>query len=308
MLSTRVVRLLGALAILMAVAYFIAVFIAFKAGVDDPFGQHFMRLGILYVYGPVLSLTLYFYARVNLGRRLLERDRAQEALAYSLPKIAPDFWLRGKREAALHAAIALRASLKLNQLDQAKQLVATIVEGGHYGAGAQGLQLGRFVMEALLRAEDLVSARAHYERFARIDRPKRDRAPLIAARAELAARSRQWDDYERLLADAYWSNPQDKRAKLTEALAISWREPTPEDAQRALELLEDAQPEADATIPTRAAELELVRAQLLERAGASAPAAQALARAQQLASDGPCDQRAQHLVEQALEKATSSPE
>lgn len=304
MLSTRVVRLLGALAILLAMAYFVAVFFAFKAGVDDPFGQHFMRLGILYVYGPVFTLALYFYARVNLGRRLLERDRAQEALAYALPKVAPDFWLRGKREAALHAAIALRAMLKLGQLDQAKSLIDTIIEGEHYGAGAQGLELGRFVMEALLRVEDLVSARTHYERFARIERPKRARAPLIAARAELAARSRQWDDYERLLADAYWSNPQDKRAKLTEALAMSWRDPTPEDAQRALALLEDAQPEADALVPTRAAELALVRAQLLERAGAKEQAAQALSLAQDLSHGGGSDQRAQHLVEQA----TSSPE
>jgi len=87
MLSTRIVRLLGALAILMAVAYFIAVFFAFKAGIDDPFGQHFMRLGILYVYGPVFTLALYFYARVNLGRRLLERDgqlSEQDQLSISL--------------------------------------------------------------------------------------------------------------------------------------------------------------------------------------------------------------------------------
>ena len=294
MSSPTLVRLLGGAALLTSLAYFVLVLVAARLGLEDPLSQHVTRMGVLYAYIPALLLLLYFYARVTLGARLVASGQRENALAYASARVVPNFWLRGRRECTIHRAAALRALLALGRLEQARGLLSG--PGAQALAGPEAVEVGWLGLEVLLRCEDLVQARAWYARVEPMKADKRRRAPLLAARAEVEARSQQWDQAERLLQDARWCDERHARVALMQALMIAWRDPDAQAAARALELLEAARADCDALVPGRAPELERWRALLLQRAGQPELAARSLELA---ASTQPCDDRAQRVLIQS---------
>lgn len=195
------VRALKVCAVGSSLAYFVGVFLAFTPGWTR-WSEHFVPLVLPYVWPPIMFVLLYMFARSNMGRMLLERQRLDEALAYSKAHWTPSFWWLTKAEALGHRAQAVRVLLR--QGDYAQALEAIDVPDD-WIKGKQAFDFARWAVELLLRTEDLVAAKAWEAKAQRGSGTPEARAALYAALAHAWARGNQTAEAQRLLKEAAWS-------------------------------------------------------------------------------------------------------
>lgn len=294
-LSPKLIRALGALSSLATLLYFGAVFWAFRLGMEDPIAEKIMRQGILYVYAPLFLWVIYFYARINLGRRLLEHGQAAQAYAYTRTRVKPDFWLLSAREATIHASTCLQACLRLGRLDEAKALIQELPLA-KLAKGKDGARLGWMIQEVYLRAEDLIEAKRCFERFERTSGKHLERASLLAARAEVEIRSHRFDEAARFLNEASWSGPDAARVAWSKGLLMAAQEEPLTDPEQLLALIERAKPEMIKLIPATQAELTLLQARALAALGREEARQALLLPLQQDPESLHPDARARHLI------------
>lgn len=304
--TPQTVKMMGWLTILTSVGYFFCVFLAYRPGLKT-FSDHFIKYTILYVYPPVMCLALYMYMRANVGKWLLAEGRLDDALAYSLPRIWPDFWLRSVRESLIHRTIALKVYLRQGQYEQAKALIEPEDKRIEF-KNKEGIVFLRWATELGLRADDLLLARKQHEPLKALVSDKIERASALAALADVETRSRQKQKAQQLLDEAQWSDEDNERLKLSRALFMEIFEP--EEAQTTLTLLESIPETYFETIPGQHAEWLLAQYHAHLRLDTDADAIKELQDRIMTAYEQ-CDPRAALMIEQAFElspKPLSAPD
>lgn len=251
-LETRIVSLLGSVALASVAGYFAALLRALF-GESEAWSALFGKHLLVFLYVPFCLMLLYFYARVQLGRRLLERGELEAAVAWCEPRQHYSFWLRGKREALIQRLVLGRAYLAQGKLDEAHRVLWQR-EDPLPERAPELVALHRWRLECALRREDLKEARQVVTESAQLKSKKGDEfAALLATRAELELRASAWDEVGRLLEEARWNDAGAWRASCVDVLRAAQAPQVPaselervleREAPRALEGLRCALPGA----------------------------------------------------------------
>lgn len=293
--SRGLVAALAALATLTTVAYAAGVVSLIAPGEPLSWRDNFAGNVLVWMYVPFSLWLIYMYARVTLGRRLLEQGRAAEALEWSQPRSMPNIWLRTQREALVHRVVLAQAMLRLGRWEQAHVTLQPAKEL----LPADVPELSELVWwraELDLRREDTQQAREALERHKPHKRTPDDvRASLLACRAEIWLLDGNPDQARRLLQDAAWRIKASPRVALTNAMLAAQHATTSDERQRALDALIAAHDTLAAQLPARGAELWALRASLHRALNQPELAAEAHVAASAALADNP-DGRAIRIV------------
>ncbi len=294
--SRALVNTLAALATLATLAYVAGIVSLFAPGEPLSWRDNFAGHVLIWMYIPFSLWLIYLYARVTLGRRLLERGEVEQALEWSLARVTPNIWLRTQREALVHRVVAAQAMLRLGRWEQA---LATLQPSAAL-LPASAPELSELVWwraELALRRDDLQQAREALERHKPHKRADKEvSAALLACMAEVWLLDGNPDQARRLLQDAAWRVGSSPRVALTNALLVARHGHLTDERQRALDALIAAHDALTAQLPARAAELWALRAALHRALGQTDEAAQAHVAASAALADHP-DARAVRFVE-----------
>ena len=273
--------------------YLVALWTAYRAGPEGFWGT-FYDTAVLWILVPFVFLAVYFWAREQAGRWMLERGDVEGAWAWSSARVTPDFWMRGRREAQINRVFAARAALARGDQLAAKMILWRSPED-------ELPQKGEWVAHSCLRAELLFregkpgEAREALEQgeARRYSESNVDRGLWMACMAELALERGDVGEAERLFGEALWKDEACARAWWVEArvaLAKGWGH------ERGLEALDSARDALNAALPERAAEVAWVRAGLLEALDRHAEAGEERDAARALVEAGGADTRAEQII------------
>jgi tetratricopeptide (TPR) repeat protein len=295
--SRGLVFALAALATLATLAYGAGVVSMFAPDELPSWRENFAGHVFIWMYIPFSLWMFYMYARVTLGRRLLEQGRAEEALEWSASRVQPNIWLRTQREALVHRLVMAQALLRLGRWEQAQAMLrppAAILP-------ADVPELAELVWwraELDLRREDLEAARKGLEGHTPHKRTPNDvRAALLACLAEVWLLEGNAEQARRFLQDATWRVGDAPRVALTRALYATRHASSDDERRDALDALITAHDALVRQLPARGAELWALRARLHEALGQRDEAAQAHVAASAALADNP-DGRAVRLATQ----------
>ena len=96
-----------------------AVFLGLSPTWTKLFLTHFLWM----LYVPMCLLLVHVWARVQVGRWLLEEGDLQGAMEWTTGRVRPNFWLRGKREALGHRLNQVQVHVRLVDYDSAAALL-----------------------------------------------------------------------------------------------------------------------------------------------------------------------------------------
>jgi tetratricopeptide (TPR) repeat protein len=295
--SPALVHALAALATLATLAYIAGLYSLFAPGEPLSWRDNFAGNVLVWMYIPFALWLVYMYARVTLGRRLIEQGRAEEALGWSLPRVQPNIWLRTQREALVHRVVVAQALLRLGRWDQA--LVMTQPPAALLPPAAAELsELVRWRVELLLCRQDYEAARRALE--SHTPAPRADaaqRAALLALLAEVCVIEGQYEQARKHVEDAAWRDKALPRVAFVRALLVSRVTAPRSEIEAALAGLIAAHEALAAELPARAAELWALRAQLYAKLEQPDLAAEARV-AERDALTGAPDARAVSFVEE----------
>lgn len=203
-IKVRITRVLAALATICIASYFLSLTYALS-GLDLVWTKFFMTNVLWFLYLPFTLGLVYFYARVQLGRWLLEEGAVEEAMAWSSARLAYHFWLRGKREALTHRIVTARVHLLRGELDEARAMLW--LEEPLPTRAPELLELDFLRALWAMRVENIKTARECAEEDRNRKRPRRHLAMRLAILAECEVRARQVDRAWTLLEESRWLEP-----------------------------------------------------------------------------------------------------
>ena len=249
-------------------AYFGA-FLFAQLPIGEEFSQFMGPRILFFVYLPVMLCLVYFFARVNLGRWLLERGAVEEAIAWCEPRIGYHFWLRGKRESLVQRMVLARAWMMRGEEGRASALLWPAERIVLPSAGSpELLELAVWRAEVSLCVGDLARTREAIGAGTSIKKPALWRASLLAAQSELALREGDVARAVELCERARWVDARAAHVLLVGALVSAARaaELTKAERERALEELDACRAAVLSVLPWRSAQLDLASAALREGA------------------------------------------
>jgi hypothetical protein len=288
------VSVLGGLSLASSAAYLVALWAAWRMGPGEEPGG-FVETAPLWVFVPFTCTAVYFWARVQAGRVMLERGDVEGAWAWSSARITHDFWRRSRREAQINRVTAARAALALGRVLEARMMLWRAPEDELHDT-REWLEHARLRADVCFRQDRGVEeAQAALDQAAEkiYGEAPAARAEWAACAAELACERGEIEEAERLIGEARWGDEVCVRAWWVEArvaLEKGWGH------ERGLEALDAARAELDAAQPGRAAEVAWVRAELLDALGRADGARAERAAARALVEEGRADARARRIV------------
>ncbi len=286
--------MLGGMSLASSAAYMVTLWAAWRSGPEGELGW-FYETAPLWMFVPFLCTAVYFWARVQAGRIMLERGDVEGAWAWASARVTYDFWKRSRREAQINRVTAARAALALGRGLEARMMLWRAPEDELHDT-REWLEHARLRADVCLREDrGMEEAQAALDQAAeKINgESAKARAEWSACAAELAFERGEVEEAERLLGEAKWGDEVCARAWWVEArvaLARGWGH------ERGLEALDEARIELDAAQPGRAAEVAWVRAELLEALGRGDGARAERDAARALVEEGRADARAQRIV------------
>lgn len=294
-LKTSVVTMLGGLTLASSVGYFLALARALFSD-NEAWSAFFSSHILWFLYVPFTLGLVYFYARVQLGRSLLDDGALAEAVAWTTPRQRYNFWMRGKRETLIQRLVLAQAHMRL--LDSSGARDALWSKEPLPGKAKELLELHVWRGLWALRHEDLVLATAASEAGVRLKKPAVHRAELLALDAMRTLRARDVDAAQQHLEASRWL-AQTWLADLARVLMYS-QMPVMDDETR-LELLachEQLAREIATRLPGALPEYLVASARLNYEDAEVAAAWRARARA--LVEQGDADPRSVWIVQQMI--------
>lgn len=273
------VTMLGGVGLGMALTYFAGVVMIFLPGMED-WALFFTNWALLLVLPPYLALVAHMVLRNHVGRSLLKAGSFEEAIRYGKRRSKKSL-LRSKREVANQVMVWARGLVGLGKYEEAEELLRS--RGGGL-VGAYAVEAARWRVELALRFDDRERAETVLEAIK--GKNLKAKGPQFAAmkavEAELALRDGDEERYRECAMAALWASPGDRRAQLSQALAMAHFGYHDDEA---LERLEASREFAIREIPARASELKALEAKMAWRAGAVEDARALLEEARQEPAD-----------------------
>lgn len=284
-LAPLLVSLCGSLGIATTLTFFIGIYLSFLPN-WQAWKEFFVPNALWLMAIPYILLMLYLFLRTALSHWLLERGQIDQTLEYTASRIRPNL-VRSRREALTHRLVRVMAFVQKGEYLAARALLAEIHDQKiPIPSNARAtLSIANWHMELALRLQDDPTVETQFNNTKNLLKPAPLHAQALACRAELALRHNQTELYEKLITEAFWTDPDSKRAQLTRALAsLTFARDTEQFAQAAA-LLQLVQTQACNDIPLRAAELGALQALALFKGNHNEQALQALENAIQLPAD-----------------------
>ncbi|MFU8803937.1 MAG: tetratricopeptide repeat protein [Bradymonadaceae bacterium] len=276
-----IVSLLGSLGLGLGLTYFVGVYLSFHPDFED-WAAFFVPRAIPLMVVPYVLLVAHMVLRYSLGQWFLSRGAVSQAREYSSKRLNKNL-LRGKREALKHRLVFGQVLANEGAYEEALTMLNGTKDVPRRGAMA--FDYARWKMEVSLRLDDRPAVEEAYASVSKLIVPVRERASVLAARAELALRDAEDDLAREMLEKALWAHAESQRATLSRTLSLIEHGQGDEDWREALGLLELVQPPTCNDIPGRTAEFEAYRALLLGRLGDQDNARAALQRARSSPTD-----------------------
>lgn len=258
--------LVGGCGLGLAAAYVMLVVVAFLPGgeavaafmVGSEQGPGY---GYALIVVPYVLLLLHLWLRVNVAAKLLEMGDVERARDFATRRLKVSV-LRGRREALANRTVLMRIACRAGQYEEVDELAAgaRLPRRGMFGSVDGEAEFHRWRLEALLRREDLVSAR----KVVADAWPMAGRGPAIAdfcaCAAELSVRNNEPDEVRTWRDRALFAADRSERLDVTTLLAaLRFGESVDEDVLERVNphtvgFLED--------LPGAALEVALARAEL----------------------------------------------
>ncbi len=275
------VSFIGSLGLGLTLTYFIGVGLAFQPG-WEAWADSFSYWGPRLVFLPAGLLLVHLYCRMHLGEWLVGEGRLEEALDYTADRLDRNL-MRSKREALHHRLARVRALVRQQAYDQASGLLWSgyaVPRSGRLAA-----RIRRWQAEIGLRRDRPDSVREAYRQGEKLSGSPTPLARLAAARAELALREETEADFVEHAEGADWLDEDAPRVDWSWILGTAALEDDDEEREWALERLDEIRESVVEELPGRHAEIEAIRAELLDALGRMDEAKEAIARARELPMD-----------------------
>jgi tetratricopeptide (TPR) repeat protein len=288
------VSALGSAGLGTAFAYFIGVALVFQPGWEE-WARFFLVWGPPVAFVPGLMLIAHLYLRTHLGRWWVERGAHERAIEYTEQRLGANL-LRSRKETLYHRIYLARAQIGRAAYAAA---MATLTEGYSVPeSGREASHIRRWILEAELRRERGAAVEEAYQSGVNADPPQSVRAALDGARAEWAVLEGSPEAYHTHLERGRWADEESPRVDLAEGFGAIRFGRDHEAYREGLRLLESSRDRVDREVPARAAEIDAVRAQLLDRLDRREEARKVLEEARSVRADARAERRIEHVAAQ----------
>lgn len=289
------VNMLGGLTLAGMVGYFFALGRALL-GSDAQWSEFFASNVLWFLYVPFTLGLVYFFARVQLGRSLLEQGALDEVIAWTTPRLRYSFWMRGKREVLIQRVVLAQAHMGRLDFEKAREVLW--LKESLPAKARELLELYAWRVTWALRHEDLVLTMESLEKGRELQKPAPQRAALLALDAMRELRAHHYAQVRELLDESRWLAPT-WQADLVCALWASEDRMAKDVYEGVLKGHESLNAQLQDVLPGALPEYLLAVAQLMGNEGSSDEAMALKVEARDLVSRGLADPRSVWVVGQS---------